>query len=166
VLERSGLEAGRLVLEITETTLMADPALALSVAHELTGLGVQLSIDDYGTGYSSLAYLTDLPARELKLDRAFTARVVSEPRTGAIVEATVALAHRLGLRVVAEGVEDATTLSVLGGAGVDETQGFLHARPLPPGELRTWLAARTCVSPAGASASSVRTAPRAGHGSR
>jgi EAL domain-containing protein (putative c-di-GMP-specific phosphodiesterase class I) len=140
-LQRSGLAAGRLVLEVTETTLMADPDLALAVTHELTRRGVQLSIDDYGTGYSSLAYLTDLPATELKLDRAFTMRVVTEPRTAEIVEATVALAHRLGLRVVAEGVEDEATLTVLGGLDVDETQGYLHSRPLPPAEFEAWLAA-------------------------
>ncbi|MFD0481581.1 putative bifunctional diguanylate cyclase/phosphodiesterase [Kineococcus sp. GCM10028916] len=141
VLEQTGLAPGRLVLEVTETTLMADPDLALAVTHELTRRGVQLSIDDYGTGYSSLAYLTDLPATELKLDRAFTMRVLTEPRTAEIVEATVALAHRLGLRVVAEGVEDEATLTVLRGLDVDESQGYLHARPLPPAEFAAWLAA-------------------------
>ncbi|WP_432542575.1 putative bifunctional diguanylate cyclase/phosphodiesterase [Kineococcus sp. SYSU DK002] len=142
VLARHGLAAGRLVLEVTETTLMADPDLALAVAHGLTRRGVQVSIDDYGTGYSSLAYLTDLPATELKLDRAFTARVLSEPRTADVVEATVALAHRLGLRVVAEGVEDEETRALLGGLDVDESQGYLHARPLPPEEFARWLAAQ------------------------
>ncbi|PRY12130.1 putative bifunctional diguanylate cyclase/phosphodiesterase [Kineococcus rhizosphaerae] len=141
LLAATGLVPGRLVLEVTETTLMADPDLALAVTHGLTRRGVQLSIDDYGTGYSSLAYLTDLPATELKLDRAFTARVLAEPRTAQIVEATVALAHRLGLRVVAEGVEDEATRAVLGGLDVDETQGYLHSRPLPPADLARWLAA-------------------------
>lgn len=140
VLAHSGLTPGRLVLEVTETTLMADPDLALEVTHALTRRGVQLSIDDYGTGYSSLAYLTDLPATELKLDRAFTVRVLSEPRTAEIVEATVALAHRLGLRVVAEGVEDEATRDVLRRLDVDESQGYLHARPLPPADLVRWLA--------------------------
>ncbi|MEW1959867.1 EAL domain-containing protein [Kineococcus sp. NPDC059986] len=139
VLAHGGLAPGRLVLEVTETTLMADPALALAVTHALTQRGVQLSIDDYGTGYSSLAYLTDLPATELKLDRAFTIRVLSEPRTAEIVEATVALAHRLGLRVVAEGVEDEATRDVLRGLDVDESQGYLHARPLPPADVARWL---------------------------
>nr|WP_276610826.1 bifunctional diguanylate cyclase/phosphodiesterase [Kineococcus siccus] len=139
----SGLEPGRLVLEVTETTLMADPGLALAVARDLTARGVQLSIDDYGTGYSSLAYLTDLPASELKLDRAFTLRVLGEPRTADIVAATVGLAHRLGLRVVAEGVEDAATLAVLARLGTDETQGYLHARPLPPAEFERWLRRRS-----------------------
>ncbi|MEZ0163223.1 putative bifunctional diguanylate cyclase/phosphodiesterase [Kineococcus sp. LSe6-4] len=143
-LAHSGLAPGRLVLEVTETTLMADPDLALAVTHALTRRGVQLSIDDYGTGYSSLAYLTDLPATELKLDRAFTVRVLGEPRTADIVEATVALAHRLGLRVVAEGVEDEATRAVLRGFDVDESQGYLHARPLAPGDFTRWLAALPC----------------------
>ncbi|WP_432522692.1 putative bifunctional diguanylate cyclase/phosphodiesterase [Kineococcus sp. SYSU DK006] len=140
VLRRTGLPAQQLVLEITETTLMRDPDLAVSVAHSLVARGVGLSIDDYGTGYSSLAYLTDLPAGELKLDRAFTARVTSEERTAAIVQATVALAHRLGMRVVAEGVEDGEALQVLRHLGADETQGYLHSRPLPPRQLQRWLA--------------------------
>ncbi|MEZ0493474.1 putative bifunctional diguanylate cyclase/phosphodiesterase [Kineococcus sp. TBRC 1896] len=144
VLTGSGLAPGRLVLEVTETTLMADPDLALAVTHALTHRGVQLSIDDYGTGYSSLAYLTDLPATELKLDRAFTVRVLGEPRTAEIVEATVALAHRLGLRVVAEGVEDEETRAVLHGLDVDESQGYLHARPLPPADLVRWLTTVPC----------------------
>ena len=153
VLERSGLAAGRLVLEVTETTLMADPDLALAVTRELTRRGVQLSIDDYGTGYSSLAYLTDLPATELKLDRAFTARVLAEPRTAEIVEATVALAHRLGLRVVAEGVEDESTRAALGGLDVDESQGYLHSRPLPPAAFAAWLAAAGAAQVVGAARS-------------
>ncbi|WP_432511803.1 putative bifunctional diguanylate cyclase/phosphodiesterase [Kineococcus sp. SYSU DK001] len=142
VLQRNGFDPRRLVLEITETTLMSDPGLAVEVTGSLVARGVALSIDDYGTGYSSLAYLTDLPATELKLDRAFTLRVTSEPRTAAIVEGTVALAHRLGLRVVAEGVEDAGALEVLRHLGVDETQGYLHARPLDPAGLRDWLSGR------------------------
>ncbi len=164
VLARSGLAAGRLVLEVTETTLMADPDLALAVTHGLTRRGVQLSIDDYGTGYSSLAYLTDLPATELKLDRAFTVRVLGEARTAEIVEATVALAHRLGLRVVAEGVEDEATRVVLGGLGVDESQGYLHARPLPPAEFGRWLAAVPCpgriAGPDGGGSFRPRSVPR------
>ncbi|MFB9377154.1 putative bifunctional diguanylate cyclase/phosphodiesterase [Kineococcus gynurae] len=141
-LAMSRLEVGRLVLEVTETTLMSDPDRALELTRVLTERGVQLSIDDYGTGYSSLSYLTDLPASELKLDQAFTRRVRDEPRTAAIVAATVALAHRLGLRVVAEGVEDPATLALLGRLGADESQGYLHSRPLPAAELAAWLARR------------------------
>ncbi|WP_380170040.1 putative bifunctional diguanylate cyclase/phosphodiesterase [Kineococcus sp. DHX-1] len=142
VLRRHAFDPARLVLEITETTLMGDPDLAVEVTERLVARGVSLSIDDYGTGYSSLAYLNDLPASELKLDRAFTLRVTSDPRTAAIVEGTVALAHRLGLRVLAEGVEDLDTLAALRRLGVDESQGYLHARPLDPGALTAWLAGR------------------------
>jgi diguanylate cyclase (GGDEF)-like protein len=139
VLRRTGFDPTRLVLEITETTLMDDPELAVEVTASLVARGISLSIDDYGTGYSSLAYLTDLPASELKLDRAFTLRITTEPRTAAIVEATVALAHRLGLRVIAEGVEDLEALGVLRDLGADETQGYLHSRPLTPAGFQDWL---------------------------
>ncbi|WP_328292181.1 bifunctional diguanylate cyclase/phosphodiesterase [Kineococcus sp. NBC_00420] len=148
VLRRTGLDPTRLVLEITETTLMDDPELAVQVTESLVARGISLSIDDYGTGYSSLAYLTDLPASELKLDRAFTLRITTEPRTAAIVEGTVALAHRLGLRVIAEGVEDLEALGVLRDLGADETQGYLHSRPLAPAAFRTWLADRSRESDA------------------
>ena len=141
-LARSATPAEALVLEVTESDAMKDPERSLEVLTALSALGVTLSVDDFGTGYSSLAYLTDLPATELKLDRAFTLRVTTEPRTAAIVEGTVALAHRLGLRVIAEGVEDPQTLDVLRGLGVDETQGYLHARPLDPGALHAWLRGR------------------------
>ncbi len=139
VLATTGLDRAALVLEITETTLMADPEQALRMTHQLARRGIGISIDDYGTGYSSLAYLNDLPARELKLDRSFTVRLLSDERTTAIVAATVELAHRLGLRVVAEGVEDDRTLEALAALGCDETQGYLHARPMPLDALRTWL---------------------------
>jgi EAL domain-containing protein (putative c-di-GMP-specific phosphodiesterase class I) len=143
VLTATALEPADLVLEITETTLMADPARALVVAREITDRGVALSIDDYGTGYSSLAYLNDLPATELKLDRIFTARLTSDPRTAAIVAGTVTLAHHLGLRLVAEGVEDAATLAVVRSLGGAEAQGYLHSRPLPAEAFTAWLLAHS-----------------------
>ena len=107
----------------------------------LRALGVGLSIDDYGTGYSSLSYLQDLPVDELKLDRTFVARCTADPRSAAIVRSTVDLAHSLGLRLVAEGVEDTATLERLRAYGCDVSQGFLHSRPLPADELGRWLAA-------------------------
>ncbi|WP_369054272.1 putative bifunctional diguanylate cyclase/phosphodiesterase [Kineococcus terrestris] len=164
VLAASGFDPSRLVLEVTETALMADPGVALAVAHALTARGVQLSIDDYGTGYSSLAYLTDLPAAELKLDRAFTTRLLSEPRTTQVVHATVELAHRLGLRVVVEGTEDAATFDRLYVLGADESQGWLHGRPVPAAEFSRLLGHPAPASPS--SASSVPTARPAGRGSR
>lgn len=140
VLAETHLDPTRLVLEITETTLMADPERGLVAARAIADRGVGLSIDDYGTGYSSLAYLNDLPAQELKIDQAFTRRVAADARTAKIVAATVELAHSLDLRVVAEGVEDQETLQVLGALGCDETQGYLHSPPLAPAELEQWLA--------------------------
>jgi EAL domain-containing protein (putative c-di-GMP-specific phosphodiesterase class I) len=133
------------VLEVTETSLMKDPALALEAMHRIAARGVGISIDDYGTGYSSLSYLNDLPATELKIDRSFTARVTTDPRTAAIVAGTVELAHRLGMRLIAEGVEDQATLTAMSGLGCDETQGYLHSRPLPPELFLGWLRARTEV---------------------
>src|SRR4051794_23262769 len=139
-LARHGLPAAALTLELVEDALMADPERGRTVLGELRRLGVRTSIDDYGTGYSSLAYLRHLPADELKLDRSLTADVDCDPRAAAIVKHTVALAHDLGLRLVAEGVEDAVTGEVLARLGCDVAQGFAVARPLPVEEFLTWLA--------------------------
>jgi diguanylate cyclase (GGDEF)-like protein len=141
----SGLDPSRLVLEITETTLMSDPQGALRVTRAIAERGIGISIDDFGTGYSSLAYLHDLPVIELKLDRSFTSRVAREKRTARIVASTVDLSHGLGLRVVAEGVEDEGTLHVLTELGCDETQGYLHARPMPAEDFLSWLGERDLV---------------------
>jgi diguanylate cyclase len=134
--------AGALVLEVTETGLVSDAAHGLEVAAQLVERGVGLSIDDYGTGYSSLAHLNHLPAHELKLDRAFTRRLLDDERTATIVRATIDLAHALGMRLVAEGVEDEATLQAITAAGCDVTQGYWHSRPLPASELTGWLAQR------------------------
>ncbi len=139
LLRTHDVPAAALVLEITESVLMADSRRAGSVVAALRGLGVGLSIDDYGTGYSSLSYLQDLPVDELKLDRTFVARCTADPRSAAIVRSTVDLAHSLGLRLVAEGVEDTATLERLRAYGCDVAQGFLHSRPLPADELERWL---------------------------
>ena len=140
-----GVPAQDLVLEITETELMREPATSHRVVSALVDLGVGVSIDDYGTGYSSLAYLRDLPASELKLDRSFVAATTADPRATAIVRTTVDLAHSLGLRLVAEGVEDAETLALLRALGADVTQGYHHSRPLPPEALRAWLSEHGAV---------------------
>ena len=139
VLAATGLDPQLLVLEITETTLMQDPRRSRETIAELLRLGTSVSIDDYGTGYSSLAYLQDLPAAELKLDRAFTQRLGHDTRTASIIKSTTDLAHSLGLRMLVEGVEDAATLARLAELGVDETQGFHHSRPLPAEEVLPWL---------------------------
>ncbi|NYJ07606.1 putative bifunctional diguanylate cyclase/phosphodiesterase [Petropleomorpha daqingensis] len=139
-LSRHRLPPEALTLELVEDTLMADPERGRTVLGDLRRLGVRTSIDDYGTGYSSLAYLRRLPADELKLDRSLTADVDRDPRAAAIVKHTVALAHDLGLRLVAEGVEDAATGEVLARLGCDVAQGFAIARPLPEEEFLGWLA--------------------------
>jgi diguanylate cyclase len=110
---------------------MADPKRGSAVLGELRHLGVATSIDDYGTGYSSLAFLRDLPLDELKLDLVFTKDLCDNQRAKFIVKNTVTLAHDLGLRVVAEGVEDATTLELLRELDCDAIQGYLIARPMP-----------------------------------
>ncbi|SOE02888.1 putative bifunctional diguanylate cyclase/phosphodiesterase [Blastococcus haudaquaticus] len=139
-LRRHGLPPAALTLELVEDTLMADPERGRQVLAELRHLGVRTSIDDYGTGYSSLAYLRHLPADELKLDRSLTADVGSDSRAGAIVEHTAALAHALGLRLVAEGVEDDATGEALRRLGCDIAQGYAIARPMPVPEFLDWLA--------------------------
>ncbi len=120
---------------------MADPEHGRTVLGELRQLGVRTSIDDYGTGYSSLAYLRHLPADELKLDRSLTADIDRDPRAAAIVQHTAALAHDLGLALVAEGVEDLATGAVLARLGCDVAQGFAIARPMPVDDFLAWLSA-------------------------
>jgi diguanylate cyclase (GGDEF)-like protein len=136
------LPSDLLELEITETVLMADPVRALEVLRGLRALGVRLAVDDYGTGYSSLSYLQDLPVDDLKLDRSFVMRSESEPRSAAIVRSTIALAHSLDMRIIAEGVESADVLSRLAKAGCDVAQGSHIARPQPAHQSTSWLDAR------------------------
>ncbi|TFV65247.1 UNVERIFIED_ORG: EAL domain-containing protein [Bacillus sp. AZ43] len=138
-LERHGLPAEALTLELVEDTLMADPERGRQVLGELRRRGVRTSIDDYGTGYSSLAYLRHLPADELKLDRSLTADVTGDPKAAAIVRHTVALAHDLGLRLVVEGVEDAAACAALGRLGCDIAQGYAISRPMPVADFLRWL---------------------------
>ena len=133
------LPPSALVLEVTETVLLSDPERSLAVVAALAELGTSVSIDDFGTGYASLSYLHQLPVVELKLDRSFTAGLLTDERAAAIVASTVRLAHQLGLRVVAEGVEDPATLVHLRGLDCDESQGYLHSPPLPAAELERWL---------------------------
>jgi diguanylate cyclase (GGDEF)-like protein len=138
----AGTPAHDLVLEVTESSLMKDPVQALEAMNRIAARGVGISIDDYGTGYCSLSYLNDLPAGELKIDRSFTARMTRDPRTAAIVAGTVELAHRLGMRLIAEGVEDAETLAMVTALGCDESQGYLHSRPMPAEVFLRWLNTR------------------------
>jgi diguanylate cyclase (GGDEF)-like protein len=142
LLRRTGVPPGWLELEITESAVMTDPVRAEGVLQSLAGLGVGLSIDDFGTGYSSLAYLSRLPVDEMKIDRAFVARIEEDGRDLAIVESSIALARRLGMRAVAEGVESEGMRRRLIAAGCDLAQGFFFAKPLAAADLVAWLSAR------------------------
>ncbi|MGY1752529.1 putative bifunctional diguanylate cyclase/phosphodiesterase [Blastococcus sp. SYSU D01042] len=139
LLEQHAVPASSVVLEVTESVLLTDPDRSLAVLADLAALGVTVSLDDYGTGYSSLAHLRDLPVGELKLDRSFTADLLTDRRTDAIVASTIDLSHRLGLRVVAEGVEDEPTLARLRALGCDTSQGWLHSPALPAPVLERWM---------------------------
>jgi diguanylate cyclase (GGDEF)-like protein len=136
----AGVPPTALALEITETAAMSDPARAREVLGVLRSMRVSLSVDDYGTGHSSLAYLGHLPVHELKIDRAFVTNLAADETSAAIVRSTVELAHSLGLKVVAEGVEDPVALEALRGHGCDLAQGFHLSRPLPGDEVAAWLA--------------------------
>jgi len=135
----ASVPARHLKLEVTESTLMVDPKLALAVLQELSSMGIDLAIDDFGTGYSSLAYLADLPVAEVKIDRAFVTKMTTGAREASIVASTIDLAHHLGMRAVAEGVEDLTLLAQLRTLGCDIAQGYGISRPLDPQRATTWL---------------------------
>jgi EAL domain-containing protein (putative c-di-GMP-specific phosphodiesterase class I) len=133
------IEPSRLKLEITETTIMADPHHAEDVLGALSALGVRVAIDDFGTGYSSLAYLKRLSVDELKIDRSFVIDMRESESSAVIVRSIVQLAHNLGLTVVAEGVEDYDTMQTLGELGCDMAQGFYLSRPLSAEQVLPWL---------------------------
>jgi diguanylate cyclase (GGDEF)-like protein len=138
MLAERDLDASLLKLEITEDVIMSDRARAREILDRLRAVGVEVAVDDFGTGYSSLAYLRELPIDELKLDRSFIATMCAEERSRAIVQSAIDLAHSLGLRMVAEGVEDEATARQLSDAGCDEAQGFYFSRALPTDEFEVW----------------------------
>jgi len=131
-----------LTIELTESVLVADPVLASERINELRTHGVKLSVDDFGTGYSSLTYLKGLPVDEVKIDKGFVDDIVTDAGDRAVVRAVVDIAHTLGLRVVAEGVEQDEQHLLLVELGVDEIQGYLHARPMPVLDMAAWLRRR------------------------
>lgn len=139
LLEAYELPPAALCLEITESALMEDPALALTHLAGLAALGLKLSIDDYGAGQASLAYLKLLPVHELKIDQSFIDSLSSSPKDAAIVRSTVALGHALGLTVVAEGVESQADLDWLRAAGCDIAQGYFISRPVAAAAFAEWL---------------------------
>ncbi|MER7004002.1 bifunctional diguanylate cyclase/phosphodiesterase [Dactylosporangium sp. NPDC000555] len=141
-LHQMSVDPSRLQLEITESALMADPRRVLATLACLKKLGVAIALDDFGTGYSSMLHLRRLPLAEVKIDRSFVLGAATDPDDAAIVRSMIDLARALGLRVVAEGVEDERTWRMLVEAGCDLAQGWYFARPMPPTQLLDWLSKR------------------------
>jgi EAL domain-containing protein (putative c-di-GMP-specific phosphodiesterase class I) len=136
----AGIEPGWIILEITEGSLMTEPESALEIIRQLHQMGYHFSIDDFGTGYSSLAYLRKMPLMELKIDKSFVMDILSSENDTAIVKATISLAHNLGIKVVAEGVESQAIMDVLMTYGCDIAQGYFFSKPLSVAKLADWLA--------------------------
>jgi len=137
--------AGCVTMEVTETAMMAQPEKAIALLLQLRSAGIGVSIDDYGTGLSSLAYLKNIPADELKIDRSFVTHLDASREDDLLVRSTIALAHSFGLKVVAEGVESRQTLDVLRSMGCDLAQGYHMARPMPLGPLAELLESNPCL---------------------
>ena len=142
LLGRHSVPAAALTVEVTESAAMADPATAVDVLGALRALGVGVSIDDFGSGNASIAYLAKLPVGELKIDRSFVTPMCASPRDEAIVRTTIDLARHLDLHVVAEGIETPDVCDRLAAMGCDTGQGFLISRPAPADELTPWLVGR------------------------
>ncbi len=140
LLAETGVAPEQLTLEITESAVMANPSDGLTILTELDRMGVRLAIDDFGTGYSSLAYLKRLPVDELKIDKSFVMDMEENESDAVIVRSTIDLAHNLGLRVTAEGVETREIWGTLTVLGCDRSQGYYMARPMPADRLARWLA--------------------------
>lgn len=134
------IQPSSLILEITESSIMLNPSLANATLTTLSSLGIQCSIDDFGTGYSSLAYLKNLPAREIKIDKSFVTDMTTNENDAIIVHATIVMAHNMGYRVVAEGVENAETLELLHILGCDVAQGYYFSKPMPVQAVPEWVA--------------------------
>jgi diguanylate cyclase len=145
--EAHRVDAGLVTFEITETVAMEDTQATLRSFAQLARAGVSLAIDDFGTGHSSLAYLRTLPARQLKIDRSFIGDLGISGDAMAVVDAVIRLAHALGLRVVAEGVESERQCEILGTLGCDEYQGYLFARPMDAERLALWAAGEASALP-------------------
>lgn len=146
-LTRHGLSPDRLELEITEGALMADPRRVLTTISRLDRLGIAIALDDFGTGYSSMQHLRRFPLAEVKIDRSFVLAMAADTDDAAIVRSVIELASALGLRVVAEGVEDERTWRLLHAAGCHVAQGWFYARPMPADELAGWLARYRPIRP-------------------
>jgi len=143
ILKETGMPANKLGIELTESAIILDPDLALVRLQKIKQLGVSLSLDDFGTGYSSLSYLKRFPIDTLKIDQAFVRDVKVDHEDAALVKAIIAMAHGLGMDVIAEGVEMQEQLEFLGANACDTIQGFLFSRPLPAPEMEEMMAKRT-----------------------
>lgn len=141
-----GADPSLVTVEITEGAIIEDKAGGFHNLEQLRQLGLGLSIDDFGTGFSSLSYFKQIPATELKIDRSFVTRLLEENQDRELVRIIVDIGHLFGLQVVAEGVEDTATLELLRELGCDVAQGYLLARPMPEAELRDWLSAQEAQS--------------------
>ncbi|HZX27791.1 MAG TPA: EAL domain-containing protein [Telluria sp.] len=141
LLARHQLAPSAFCLEITESAIMDDPVRAQQTLHRLHQMGVDLSIDDFGTGYSSLAYLKRLPVNELKIDKSFVLNMTEDSGDIKIVRSTIDLGHNMGLRVVAEGIENEAVWRLLADLGCDQGQGYFMSRPIPAAELAAWVRA-------------------------
>jgi EAL domain-containing protein (putative c-di-GMP-specific phosphodiesterase class I) len=135
LLEQTGVAAEQLELEITETTILADPFRVRQVLTRLNEMGLRLAVDDFGTGYSSLAYLKRLPVQTIKIDRSFVSGMCDDPSDATIVRSTIDLGRNLGLTIVAEGVESLEIWNALRELGCSLAQGYLIGRPMPAQEL-------------------------------
>ncbi|MGD8592736.1 MAG: GGDEF domain-containing phosphodiesterase, partial [Gammaproteobacteria bacterium] len=135
VLEETGIDAHWLELEITETSVMEDPEHALGTLKQLYGMGIRLAVDDFGTGYSSLSYLKKFPLDVLKIDRSFVSDLAHDLDDAAIVDSIIAMAHRLNLKVIAEGIENQGQLDFLQNHECDIGQGFYYSKPMPADHL-------------------------------
>jgi EAL domain-containing protein (putative c-di-GMP-specific phosphodiesterase class I) len=146
-LQQHAVQPSRLVLEITESAVMRDPALAARHMHLLKLAGIRFAIDDFGTGHSSLAQLSRLPLDQLKIDRAFITHAHERPADATIVKSTIELAHNMGLSVVAEGIENERALRLLRAMGCDLLQGEYISKPLEPAAVKDFVA-RSARAPA------------------
>lgn len=142
LLEESGLSPALLSLEVTDAAILAAPREAATALAALRALGLRIAIDDFGLGYSSMAFLRELPVDEVKIDRSFVFGMLKDPRDASIVEATIRLCRGLGLAVTAEGIEDEATYARLQAAGCTYAQGFYLARPMPADQLEGWIRSR------------------------
>jgi diguanylate cyclase (GGDEF)-like protein len=142
LLDRYRLDPASLLLEITETGVMLDPDQVIKTLDQLAAKGLHLSIDDFGTGHSSLVYLKRLPVHTLKVDKSFVTDMDTDEENAFIIRATIDLAHSLGLTVTAEGVESSAVLDRLRGMGCDYYQGYYASRPMPVADMAEWLSER------------------------